>query len=151
MVPSCKEKRKHELLLGPWLSTYTGKLWSIYYQDTSEHLSRPDDCYRKEPRTRRCQGEYLRFYSTSFPFYCISTKHNSTQGFETLKRVGTMRCMHWCGLGHVCVREWVWVLQELWQVVFSWKDDGEYHVTHIIIPLQKGAQDYRYKDYQFLI
>ena len=142
MVPSCKEKRKNKLLKGPWLSTYSCKIWSINCQDNSEQLSRPADCYRNEPRTRRYQEKYLWFYSTSFPFYCISTKHNSTQSFETPKRLRTMRFMHWYGLGpHVCVREWVWVLQELWQVVSSWQAGEEYHVTHIIIPFQEGAQD----------
>ena len=102
MVPSCKEKRKHELLLGPWLSTYTGKLWSINYQDTSGHLSRPADCYRKEPRTRRCQDEYLQFHSTYFPFYCISTKHNSTQNNKE-SRNNEMYALVWSG-SCVCER-----------------------------------------------
>ena len=53
--------------------------------------------------------------------------------------------MHWCSLGFTCfMRKWVWDLQELEQVAFSWQVGEEHHVTHIIIPLQKGGPDFCY-------
>ena len=138
---SCLAVTRKPVALGPCLTTYSGKIWSISYLGISELLSNPAGCYWKDSSPGGISWTST-FLFNICSFLTISQQSTRAPNFWNTKG-RKKRFMQWCGLGPiVCEREWVWDLQALWQVVFSWQVEEEYHITHILIPVQEGGPDF---------
>ena len=101
---SCLAVTRKPVALGPCLTTYSGKIWSISYLGISELLSNPAGCYWKDSRPRRHQLDIYISIQHLFLFNCISAKHKSTQFLKHQREKKKDSCsgVVW---GLLCVRE----------------------------------------------